>query len=60
MIDPAPEQPATLLSASSGDTALDPVPEQGIENPTRAGRGDPDHEAIERGLERLHQATLGH
>jgi len=60
MSDRPTDPSESRLTAASGETALDPVPEQGIPNPTRAGRGDRDHDAIERGLERLDQATLGH
>jgi len=59
MIDPATTA-ANPASAAADETALAPVSEQGIPNPTRAGNGDRDHDAIERGLERLDQATLGH
>jgi hypothetical protein len=60
MTDRPTDQSEPRLTVAAGETALDPVSEQGIPNPTRAGRGDRDHEAIERGLERLDQATLGH
>jgi len=60
MIDPATANPEPFRAAGADETALAPVSEQGIPNPTRAGNGDRDHDAIERGLERLDQATLGH